>query len=131
MASPILVGVLAGATLSVTTSYAITALAFHRFQRATPETWRRDSWRQHVGAILLYALAGASVALIFVAAGAPPVGSTLMLLLAAMASLCAICLLIQAVYVRWHLLFVVGLVLEWLVFVAGVLLACAWFGRQG
>jgi hypothetical protein len=35
------------------------------------------------------------------------------------------CILIQALYVNWHAGFVVGLVLDWTVFIAGVLLACA------
>jgi hypothetical protein len=36
------------------------------------------------------------------------------------------CLLIQALYVNWVRGFVVGLVIDWTVFIAGVLLVCAW-----
>jgi len=43
----------------------------------------------------------------------------------------AACLLVQAVYVRWHWGFVLGLLLDWLLFVLGVLGSCAWLGAQG
>lgn len=125
----LLVGALAGVLLSMTTSYAITGWAFHRFQLETPATWRRESWRQHALAVVLYALAGLSIAAVFALAGAPPIGHRLVCLLASVAGAIACCLLVQAVYVHWHPLVVVGLILEWTVLVAGVVLACAYWAR--
>lgn len=125
----LLVGALAGALLSMTTGFAITGWACHRFQLETPGTWRRESWRQHALAVALYALAGLAIASLFVLAGAPPIGHALVRLLVGVAGAIACCLLVQAVYVRWHPLVVVGLVLEWTVLVAGVVLACARWAR--
>jgi len=125
----LLVGALAGVLLCMTTSYAITGWACHRFQLETPATWRRESWRQHALAIPLYALAGLSIAGVFVLAGEPPIGHRLVSLLASVAGAIACCLLVQAVYVHWHPGVVVGLILEWTVLVAGVALACAHWAR--
>lgn len=125
----ILVGALAGVLLSMTTSYAITGWVFHGFQSATPDTWRRETWRQHAAAIALYAIAGIAIAAVFVLAGSPPMGHRLGALLAAIAGTITCCLLVQALYVRWHPLFVLGLVLEWTVLVSGVVLACARWAR--
>jgi predicted flavoprotein YhiN len=33
----------------------------------------------------------------------------------------------HALYVNWHAGFVIGILIDWAVFVGGVLLACAWF----
>ena len=36
------------------------------------------------------------------------------------------CILVQALYVNWDRGFVIGLLLDWTVFIAGVLLVCGW-----
>jgi hypothetical protein len=122
--SAVLIGAITGVLLSMTTGYAITGWAFHGFQAMTPDTWRSESWRQHAMAVLLYGLAGIAVASLFEVAGAPPLGPRMGTFIGSLVGVVACCLLIQALYVRWHPLFVVGLMLEWLVFVTGVALAC-------
>jgi hypothetical protein len=119
------VGAITGLVLSVTTSYLITGRLFHRFQARTPGTWRAESWRQHLLAMLLYALAGASRGWLFALSGAPTVDGALFKLWAAVWIVVAAGILMQTLYVNWHPGFAIGLALDWAVFVAGVLLACA------
>jgi hypothetical protein len=127
---PVPIGAISGLILSATASFMITGRLFHRFQKATPGTWRAESWRSHALAMLLQTIAGAGIGGIFVLAGAPRVGFELVELAAALWVVLIAYILIQALYVNWHAGFVVGLLLEWTVFIAGVLLACAWFGAR-
>jgi hypothetical protein len=124
--TPVPLGAIAGLILSSTSSFLITGRLFHRYQKKTPSTWRTESWRQHLFAMLLQSIAGAGLGGLFAIGDAPPVGIRLFELGAAVWMLVAACILIQALYVNWHPGFVVGLVVDWTVFVAGVLLACAW-----
>jgi hypothetical protein len=119
------VGAITGLVLSVTTSYLITGRLFHRYQAKTPGTWRAETWRQHLLAMLLYAIAGAGLGWLFALSGAPSVDGALFKLYAALWILVAACILMQALYVNWHPGFAIGLVVDWAVFIAGVLLACA------
>jgi hypothetical protein len=119
------VGAITGLVLSVTTSYLITGRLFHRFQARTPGTWRAESWRRHLLAMLLYTIAGASLGWLFALAGAPAVDGALFRLCAAVWIVVAALILMQALYVNWHPGFALGLALDWAVFVTGVLLACA------
>jgi len=123
--SAILVGAMSGLVLSGTASYLITGRLFHRYQARTPSTWRAESWRQHALAMLLQALAGAALGGLYVAAGSPAPGATLFQLAAAAWIAIASVILIQALYVKWHPAFVLGLLIDWAVFVAAVSLACA------
>jgi hypothetical protein len=50
--APIPLGAIAGLILSSTTSFLITGRLFHRYQKKTPSTWRTESWRQHLFAML-------------------------------------------------------------------------------
>jgi hypothetical protein len=123
--APILTGTISGLILSATTSSLITGRLFHSYQKRTAATWRPESWRQHVLAMLLQAVAGAGIGGLFSAAGAPTVVFALLELGLGIWILLVACILIQALYVNWHAGFIVGLVLDWSVFIAGVLLACA------
>jgi len=125
--APIPLGAITGLILSATTSYLITGRLFHPYQKKTPSTWRAESWRQHLFAMLLQSIAGAGLGAVFALSGAPPIGIHLFELGAAVWVLLTACILIQALYVNWDRGFVVGLVVDWTVFSAGVLLACAWF----
>jgi hypothetical protein len=129
--APIPIGAIAGLILSSTTSFLITGRLFHRYQKKTPSTWRTESWRQHLLAMLLQTIAGAGLGGLFAMGGAPPIGIRLFDLGAAVWMVVAACILIQALYVNWDRGFVVGLVLDWTVFIAGVLLACAWLSAGG
>jgi len=127
--SPVLVGAISGVVLGATTSFLITGRLFHPFQAKTPATWRPESWRQHVLALLIHLVAGVGLGWLYTLAGAPPLGSSLFELAAAVWLVVASCLLIHALYVNWHPGFVLGIVIDWAVFVFAVLTACAWFGR--
>lgn len=129
--APIPLGAIAGLILSSTTSFLITGHLFHPYQKKTPSTWRTESWRRHLFAVLLQAIAGAGVGGLFAIGGAPPIGLRLFCLGAAIWMVLAACILIQALYVNWHRGFVVGLIIDWTVFIAGVLLACAWLSAGG
>ena len=128
--APIPLGAIAGLIMNATASYLITGRLFHRYQQKTAATWRPDSWRHHLFAMLLQAIAGAGIGWLFVFCGAPSIGFTLVELAAAIWIVLVACILIQALYVNWHVGFVVGLVLDWSVFIAGVLLVCGWFGAR-
>jgi hypothetical protein len=123
--APIPIGAISGLILSATTSYLITGRLFHPYQKMTAATWRAESWRHHLFAMLLQALAGAGLGWVFLDVGAPTVGFALLELGMAIWIVLVACILIQALYVNWHIGFVAGLVLDWTVFIAGVLLACA------
>jgi hypothetical protein len=123
--APIPVGAISGLILSATTSYLITGRLFHPYQKKTAATWRPESWRHHLFAMLLQSMAGAGIGWLFSAAGAPALGFSLFELGLAVWMALVACILIQALYVNWHAGFIVGLVLDWTVFIAGVLLACA------
>jgi hypothetical protein len=124
--APIPLGAIAGLVLSSTASFLITGRLFHPYQKKTPATWRPESWRQHLTAMLLQAVAGAGLGGLFALCGAPLVGLRLFALGALVWMVLIACILIQALYVNWHRGFVIGLVLDWTVFIAGVLLACGW-----
>ena len=128
--APIPIGAISGLVLSATTSFLITGRLFHSYQKKTAATWRPESWRQHLFAMLLQSMAGAGIGWLFSAAGAPALGFALFELGLGVWIVLVACILIQALYVNWHAGFVVGLVLDWTVFVAGVSLACAYFSGR-
>ena len=128
--APIPVGAISGLILSATASYVITGRLFHPFQKKTAATWRPESWRHHLIAMLLQALAGAGIGCAFALLGAPAVGGALLELGCAIWMVLMACILIQALYVNWHPGFVIGLTLDWTVFLAGVLLGCAIFSAR-
>jgi hypothetical protein len=129
--APIPLGAIAGLILSSTSSFLITGRLFHPYQKRTPSTWRTESWRQHLLAVLLQAIAGAGLGGLFAVAGAPPIGLKLFELGATVWAVLATCILIQALYVNWHRGFVLGLLIDWTVFIAAVLLTCAWLSAGG
>lgn len=128
--APIPIGAISGLLLSASTSYLITGRLFHPYQKLTAATWRPESWRQHGLAMLLQIIAGAGIGGLFSAVGAPPVGFALFELGLGIWMLLVACILIQALYVNWHPGFIAGLILDWTVFIAGVLLACAVLSRR-
>jgi hypothetical protein len=127
---PIPIGAISGLILSATASFLITGRLFHRYQKSTPGTWRSESWRSHALAMLLQTIGGAGIGWLFALAGAPRLGFELLEVAAALWIVLIAYILIQALYVNWHPGFVAGLLLEWTVFIAGVLLACACFSAR-
>jgi hypothetical protein len=128
--APIPLGAITGLILSSTASYLITGRLFHPYQRKTPGTWRAESWRHHLFAVLLQTIAGAGLGGLFALVGAPPLGLGLFELAAAAWTVTIACILIQALYVNWHAGFVLGLIIDWTVFIGGVLLVCAWLSAR-
>ena len=128
--APIPIGAISGLILSATTSYLITGRLFHPYQKVTAATWRPESWRHHLFAMLLQSMAGAGIGWVFALDGAPAAGFALFELGLGLWIVLIAYILIQALYVNWHAGFVVGLVLDWTVFIAGVLLACTSFSTR-
>ena len=128
--APVPIGAISGLILSATTSYLITGRLFHPYQKMTAATWRPESWRQHMAAMLLQSIAGAGIGWAFALFGAPAIGFALLELGLCLWIVLVACILIQALYVNWHPGFVAGLVPDWTVFIAGVLLACAYFSAR-
>ena len=125
---PAIVGGLAGIVMVMTTGYLVTGYAFHRFQKLTPATWRRESWRQHMLAIVWAAASGAALGTLegFLPAarsGTSAMGVAVLVWAAAAAPIIATI----ATYVNLHVAVAAGLLLEWLALLLGVALACHWW----
>jgi len=56
-----LIGALAGVVLSMTTGWLITGYLCHRYQKATPLTWRSEGWPQHALAMLWSGIGGTTL----------------------------------------------------------------------
>jgi hypothetical protein len=122
----LIVGGIAGIVMVMTTGWLITGYCFHRFQKLTPATWRPESWRQHVLAVGWAALGGMAIgALDARAFGAHDWKSAMGFAGLTWAALAAPVIATLATYVNLHRAVVFGLLLEWLVFVVGVSLACS------
>jgi hypothetical protein len=121
----VMVGAVAGVVMTMTAGWLITGFLCHRFQKATPSTWRPEGWTQHALAMLWSGIGGAALggfdaqvawshssatsalafgALLWGAIGAPVIATL-------------------ATYVNLHVIVVAGLLLEWLLFALGATLA--------
>ena len=129
-------GLIAG-VISIFTSWLWMAVVFHRYQRATPNTWRAESGRSYLLSILLHLIATIGIACLFtlmvrfnVSAFAPGIGGSLRFALAVSAAVSLPIILERAVFVNLHPLVVIGELLDWL---TTSVLACAmtawWLGR--
>jgi hypothetical protein len=121
-----LIGGLAGLVLVMTTGWLITGYLTHRFQKATPATWRPEGWRQHALAVLWSGIGGAAIGALdgrVAWSHSSPV-SALVFAALLWGALAAPVLATIATYVNLHGAVVAGLLLEWFVFAAGVSLAC-------
>jgi hypothetical protein len=121
-----MVGGLAGAVMSMTTGWLITGYLCHRFQRATPMTWRQEIWVQHALAVLLSGIGGITLGTLDAKVGWSHASSTSALLFAALiwGATAGPVIAIIATYVNMHRIVVAGLLLEWFLFAVGVSLAC-------
>src|SRR5438105_6238816 len=124
----IIPGLIAG-VVSIFTSWFWMGFVFHRYQRATPETWRPEGPRNYALSSLVRVLSAIAISVLYVLivrfhvgffaeglAGALRFAAALWIALAAPVAIEA------AIYVRMHSLVVVGQVLDWL---TTVVLACA------
>jgi len=129
----LLAGAVAG-ILSIFTSWLITGVLFHRFQRLTPATWRPEGPQQYALASALNVLASVLLALFLTATGGvgPISGATWPANGALFGAMCwtvaaAPVLLSVAIFVNVNRGVVIGLLLDWLVVavLAGVITAWA------
>jgi hypothetical protein len=125
------VGGLAGVVMSMTTGWLITGYLCHRFQRATPMTWRHEIWVQHALAVLLSGIGGVALGSLDARVAWSHAAANSALLFAALlwGATAGPVIATIATYVNMHRVVVTGLLLEWLLFTVGVSLACwRWAG---
>jgi len=129
-------GLIAG-VISVFTSWLWMGVIFHRFQRETPETWRREGSRSYIAASLLHILAAIGIACLFTLVVRFKVGTfavgfqgSFYFAICIWGALALPILLESAIFVRLHRLVVLGRLLDWL---TTSVLACTiiwwWLGR--
>jgi hypothetical protein len=120
------VGGLAGAVMSMTTGWLITGYLCHRFQRATPLTWRHEVWVQHALAVLLSGIGGVALGTLDAKVEWSHASANSALLFAALlwGAAAGPVIATMATYVNMHRVVVGGLLLEWLLFAVGVTTAC-------
>ena len=121
-------GLIAG-VVSIFTSWFWMGLVFHRYQRATPETWRPEGPRNYVLSGLIRVLSAVAISILYVLVarfhvsffadglvGALRFAAIIWIALAAPVAIEA------AIYVRMHSMVVLGQVIDWL---TTAVLACA------
>ena len=113
-------GVIAG-IVSIFTSWLWMGVIFHRYQRATPETWRREGPAQYSGASLLHFLAALAISVLFtlmlrfhVAVFAIGIRGAVSFAVCIWAALALPICIDSALFVRLHPLVVLGQILDWL-----------------
>jgi Protein of unknown function (DUF1761) len=129
-------GFIAG-VISILTGWLWMGLVFHRYQRATPETWRPEGPRNYALASLVRVFSAIVISFLYILitrfhvgffadgiAGALRFAAVIWIALAAPVAIEA------AIYVRMHSMVVVGQVIDWL---TTVVLACVitfiWISR--
>lgn len=118
----VVAGSIAGVA-GIFSSWLITGVLFHSFQRLTPNTWRpEEGAKQYAGASALTVLAAFVVSVFFAATGgvhawsmAPGIANGLLFGLLCWAAFAFPVVLSVALFVNLHRGFVLGLVLDWLV----------------
>jgi hypothetical protein len=113
-------GLIAG-VLSIFTSWLWMGSVFHRFQKLTPQTWRRETARSHALSSALHVLAAVGIAVLFaiVAHDQSPcfpagIGGAIRF---AFACWCVFALPIvvgDAIYINLHPFVILGQLLDWL-----------------
>jgi hypothetical protein len=108
--------------VSIFTSWLITGVLFHRYQRLTPATWRPEGPRQYALASGLNMLAAVMLALFFVATGGVPsitggdwLANGMLFGALSWAALPAPILLSVALFVNLNRGVLMGLLLDWLI----------------
>jgi hypothetical protein len=125
-----------GGFASIFTSWLITGTLFHRYQRLTPDTWRPEGSREYALSSLVLLAAGVAFGLLFYVTGGPArIGPQAWLgrglLFGGTVWLAAACPVhaTSAIFVRLHRGVVMGLLLDSLVGLLLVGVACAWAAR--
>ena len=134
---PLLRSLLAGGLggfASSWSSWLITGVLFHRFQRATPATWRPEGALQYALSSVLATVGGAGFGLLYFSTGGLLyfVSPHWWLQGAAFGALLWLAVLLPAllglaIFINLHRGVVAGLALDWLVRAILVGATCAWF----
>ena len=121
-------GLIAG-VVSILTGWFWMGLVFHRYQRATPETWRPEGPRNHALSSVVRVFSAIAISFLYVLVARFHTGFFADGIIGALrfAAVCWIALaapvaIEAAIYVRMHSMVVVGQVLDWL---TTAVLACA------
>lgn len=129
-------GLIAG-VISIFTSWFWMGLVFHRYQRATPETWRLEGPRNYTLSSIVRVLSAIAISILYVLIARFHVGFFADGMLGAFRfaaviwiALAAPVAIEAAIYVRMHSMVVLGQVIDWL---TTSILACAitsvWIGH--
>ena len=118
--SALIPGAIAG-VISIFGSWFWMAVVFHRFQKETPETWRREGPRNYLGASLLHLLAAVAIGCLFtllvrfnVGPFGVGLGGSVKFAVCLWAGLAVPIIVESALFIRLHPLVVVGQLLDWL-----------------
>lgn len=121
-------GLIAG-VVSLFSSWFWMGLVFHRYQRATPDTWRLEGPRNYVLSSLVRVLSAIAISVLYVLVASFHVAffadgmvGALRFAAAIWIALAAPVAIEAAIYVRMHSMVVLGQVIDWL---TTVILACA------
>ena len=109
--------------------YLFVGVIFHSYQRLTPQTWRPEGPRSYTVATIVDILFGVGFAFFFAyyhaGLGIDSLGSAVVAGLILWALFTLPVLLSTGIFVNWHNMVWLGLVLDWLVIICGVsALAC-------
>jgi hypothetical protein len=129
-------GFIAG-VVSILSSWFWMAVVFHRYQRATPETWRPEGPRNHTLSAIVRVFSAIAIAFLYVLVARFHVGffadgivGALRFAAIIWSAVAAPVAIEAAIYIRLHSMVVVGQVIDWL---TTVVLACAitffWISR--
>lgn len=121
-------GMIAGAA-SILTGWFWMGVVFHRYQRATPETWRPESARNHILSSVVRVFSASAISFLYVlivrfhvSLFTDGIGGALRFAAVIWIALAAPVAIEAAIYVRIHSMVVVGQVVDWLTM---TVLACA------
>ncbi len=113
-------GLIAGVA-SILTSWFWMGLVFHRYQRATPETWRPEGPRNYALSSLVRVLSAVAISILYVLVARFHVGffadgivGALRFAAVIWIALAAPVAIEAAIYVRMHSMVVLGQVIDWL-----------------
>jgi hypothetical protein len=120
LSQALLPGLIAG-VLSIFTSWLWMGSIFHRFQRLTPQTWRRETTQSHALSSALHILSAIGIAVLFSIIGTDQsacfsigIGGAIRFAFACWCVFALPIVLGDAIYINLHPLVVVGKLLDWL-----------------
>jgi hypothetical protein len=116
----LLPGLIAG-FLSIFTSWLWMGVIFHRFQKLTPGTWRRETGQSYFLSSVLHILAACGIALLFTIVAREPshffsigIGGSIRFALVCWSVFALPIILEGAVFINFHPFVVLGRLLDWL-----------------